>query len=148
MNISFVIITGGTKSDHLVRLVKSIFLQKIPNYEILIVGNTKSLVDKQETRKVIFDLATKIPAPEAASKGELGVMRNLGCEKAQFENIVILDDDLLLTKDWYKNLLKFNKDYDILTCQIRVPDGGRFWDHACYQSPKNGHITYAINEER
>ena len=118
MNISFVIITGGTKSDHLVRLVKSIFLQKIPNYEILIVGNTKSLVDKQETRKVIFDLATKIPAPEAASKGELGVMRNLGCEKAQFENIVILDDDLLLTKDWYKNLLKFNKDYDILTCLL------------------------------
>ena len=147
MNISFVIITGGTKTSHLTRLVKSIFLQKIPNHEILIVGNTEPLGKHLDTRKVVFDLATKIPAIEAAKKGELGVMRNLGCEKAQFENIVILDDDLLLTKTWYKNLLKFNKEYDILTCQIRVPDGGRYWDHACYQSPKNGHVTLEADED-
>ena len=141
MNISFVIITGGTKIDYLERLVKSIFLQKIPNYEILIVGNTTSIT------KEIFDCTTKIELLEAAKSGELGVMRNAGCEKSQFENIVILDDDLLLTKSWYKNLLKFNKEYDILTCQIRVPDGGRYWDHACYQSPKNGHITLEADQE-
>jgi hypothetical protein len=60
MNISFVIITGGTKTSHLVRLVKSIFLQKIPNYEILIIGNTEPLGKHKDTRKVIFDLATKM----------------------------------------------------------------------------------------
>jgi hypothetical protein len=74
-------------------------------------------------------------------------MRNAGCKKARYNNIVILDDDLLLTKDWYKNLLNFDNGYDILTCQIRVPDGGRYWDHACYQSPKNGHITLEADQE-
>ena len=74
-------------------------------------------------------------------------MRNTGCKHASFDNIVILDDDLLLTKTWYENLLKYKEDYDILTCQVRVPDGGRYWDHACYQSPRNGHITLEADQD-
>lgn len=155
MDISFVIITGGKKPKHISRLVKSIQKQNIENFEAIIVGNTKDLdID-------LFSMGLSCPKSnriitierlEAAQKGELGVMRNAGCKEAQFENIVILDDDLILTKDWYKNLLKLETldsfaDYDILTCQIRLPDGGRYWDHACYQSPKRGHITLEADEE-
>ena len=153
MDISFVIITGGAKPDHIKRLLSSIRKQNIENFESIIVGKVDNLsID-------LFSLGLSAPqtntiktieANEAAKNGELGVMRNIGCKNAIFDNIVILDDDLLLTKDWYKNLLKFNKnseDYDILTCQIRVPDGGRYWDHACYQSPKHGHITLEAEQE-
>tara|TARA_R110002020_G_scaffold354675_3_gene567417 strand:- start:2515 stop:3468 length:954 start_codon:yes stop_codon:yes gene_type:complete len=141
MDITFVIITGGHKPEHVKRLLASIKKQDIKNFESIIVGDVKDFTElKSSTIKTI-------QATEAAQKGELGVMRNLACSEAKYDNIVILDDDLLLTKTWYKNLLKFNKKYDILTCQIRVPDGGRYWDHACYQSPKNGHITLEANDE-
>ena len=150
MNISFVIITGGHKPQHIKRLLSSIRKQNIKNFESIIVGKVDNLpID-------LFSLGLSAPktntiktieANEAAKNGELGVMRNLGCKNAIFDNIVILDDDLLLAKDWYKNLLKFDEEYDIVTCQIRLPDGGRYWDHACYQSPKNGHITLEAGQE-
>ena len=143
MDISFVIVTGGKKIGHIKRLLRSIRFQRIKNYESIIVGNVENFCGGCFSSRDVI----KISNIDAASKGELGVMRNAGCKKARYSNIVILDDDLLLTKDWYKNLLKFDKEYDILTCQIRVPDGGRYWDHACYQSPKNGHVTLEADQE-
>ena len=150
MDISFVIITGGGKPKHVQRLLSSIKKQNIENFESIIIGSTENLsIDP-------FSLGLSAPSTnaiktiekkEAAQKGELGVMRNAGCKESRFDNIVILDDDLLLTKNWYKNLLNFKEDYDILTCQVRVPDGGRYWDHACYQSPKHGHITLEADQQ-
>ncbi|MAH49188.1 hypothetical protein CMI37_25410 [Candidatus Pacearchaeota archaeon] len=150
MDISFVIITGGKKPKHIERLLSSIKKQDIKNCESIIVGATENLsID-------LFSLGLSSPKSnviktiekkQAAQKGELGVMRNAGCKEAKFDNIVILDDDLLLTEEWYKNLLNFKEEYDILTCQVRVPDGGRYWDHACYQSPKNGHITLEADQQ-
>ena len=141
MDISFVIITAGRKPRHIKRLLNSIKKQNIQNFESIIVGDTKDLNINP------FHIVKIIEKKEAAIKGELGVMRNAGCRAAKFDNIVILDDDLLLTEFWYSNLVKFKKEYDILTCQIRVPDGGRYWDHACYQSPKNGHVTLEADQE-
>mgnify|MGYP003114037371 CR=1 FL=1 len=155
MDISFVIITGGSKPDHISRLLKSIKKQNIENFESIVIGNTKDLKIDLFSMGISAPASNKIKIIEettAAQNGELGVMRNRGCREAQFNNIVILDDDLLLTKDWYKNLLKLQDvesfgDYDILTCQVRVPDGGRYWDHACYQSPKNGHVTLEADQD-
>jgi len=150
MDISFIIITGGKKPDHVKRLLASIKKQGIKNCESIVVGDTGNLpID-------LFSLGLSSPRSnviktiekkQAAQKGELGVMRNAGCRQARFDNIVILDDDLLLTHEWYSNLLKFKEEYDILTCQVRVPDGGRYWDHACYQSPKHGHITLEADQQ-
>lgn len=151
MDISFVIITGGKKPNHVKRLLKSIRKQGIKKHESIIIGNTEDLsIDFFSMGLSSSNLVKTIENKSAAQKGELGVMRNIGCNHAEFDNIVILDDDLLLTENWYKNLLKYNEknnDYDILTCQVRVPDGGRYWDHSCYQSPKNGHITLEADQE-
>ena len=153
MDISFIIITGGQKPDHVKRLVFSITNQKIKNFEVIIVGKVDNLsIDLFSVglSSPKTNVIKTIEANQAASESRLGVMRNLGCKHAAFDNFVILDDDLLLTKDWYKNLLKFNEsseNYDILTCQVRVPDGGRYWDHACYQSPQYGHVTLEAHED-
>lgn len=150
MDISFVIITGGKKPDHIKRLLSSIKKQGIKNFESIIVGDTESLSLDLFSLGLCAPKSNIIKTVErkkAAQKGELGVMRNAGCKEAKFENIVILDDDLLLTKDWYKNVVNFKEEYDILTCQVRVPDGGRYWDHACYQSPTNGHSTLEADQE-
>ena len=43
MDISFVIITGGKKPEHVKRLLTSIKKQEIKNCESLVVGDTESL---------------------------------------------------------------------------------------------------------
>lgn len=138
MNISFVIITNGIKSEELLLQVNSILSQNIPNYEIIIVGKTNH---KFNLPQIYF-----IEDSYNADRGSLGGLRNKACEVAKYDNLVISDDDMLFTKDWYVNLLK-SPDFEILTTCIRNPDGTRFWDNACYMSPVHGHINLNYNEE-
>jgi len=101
MDISFVIISNGKKVDKTTIVLKSIVYQNIPRYEILLCG--------------IYDLS-KIPLrceanlkyiknKEAADDGLLGEMRNDGCKAAKHDNIVILDDDMVLSTGWYKSYM-------------------------------------------
>jgi len=135
MSISFCIITGGKRPDTIRTVIKSIKAQGIPTYEIIVVGNYHSEPD-----------SIYIEAEEAAVSGRLGEMRNKAVSLARHENIVILDDDIILSLDWYSAFLSFSKPFDILTSQVRVPDGGRYWDHATVGGPK-GHIILAEDED-
>tara|TARA_R100000808_G_scaffold24932_1_gene59545 strand:+ start:25017 stop:25988 length:972 start_codon:yes stop_codon:yes gene_type:complete len=136
MDFSFVIVSNGKKQEITDLVLKSIHCQQIDSYEILIAGD----YPKGEGY-------TLVSAKSAAKKGLLGEMRNRACEASEGEKIVILDDDMILSPDWYKNLLNYKSDYDILTSQVRLPDGTRFWDHVCYQSPKYGHCVLNENED-
>jgi glycosyltransferase involved in cell wall biosynthesis len=127
MNISFIIVTNGAKPKELELQLKSIRAQKIPTYEIVVVGDWKE-----------GDGYSYIPAKELTDKKLLGALRNRACDQAKHENLVISDDDMLFTLNWYKTLLN-NPDFEILTGRVNLPDGGRYWDHVCYQSPTNGH---------
>jgi hypothetical protein len=139
VNISFIIITNSKKKEELLLQIKSIEHQNIQNYEILIVGDI-DLNQKYSNSNIIL-----IEDKYNADRGSLGGMRNKACEQAKYENLVISDDDMLFTKDWYKNLLKINQDFDIITPCVKVPDGTRFWDNACYMSPSKGHVI--LNED-
>ncbi len=142
MNISFVVITNGKKINKTTLVLKSIFYQKVPEYEILLCG--RYYIDSLPER--LKDKINYIKKPKAATDGLLGVMRNSGCSQAKHDVIVILDDDMILSKDWYKNLLKYGPDFDVLTSKILLPEGTRFWDHACYMSPKYGHVILEETE--
>ena len=141
MDISFIIITNGSKPDKLDEQLRSIQQQKIPNYEIVICGqNPIPWIEggQPENIKVVnneFD----------AVRGSLGGLRNRACEVVEYENLVISDDDMLFTKDWYANLLKA-PDSDILTTCIRNPDGTRFWDNACYGTKPLRHFILNYNQ--
>src|SRR5215510_11260549 len=65
-------------------------------------------------------------------------MRNLAVASARCERIVMLDDDIVLAPDWYAPLGNAAVEADIVTCQPRVPDGSRYWDHATCGGPR-GH---------
>lgn len=138
MNISFIIITNGLKPQELDLQIKSIEYQRIPNYEIVLVGKIDPKFKNKNTIKVIQDHFN-------AERGSLGGMRNKGVENSIYENLVISDDDMLFSKNWYKNLIQ-NKNFDILTTCIKSPDGTRFWDNACYMSPQRGHIILNPDE--
>ena len=135
MDLSCIIITNGKKPVQTNRVINSILHQNIPNFEIIISGIWKN---KGEYRVV--------DCKSGANSGNLAEMRNAACKEAKYENILILDDDMFLSKDWYENLQKYGNDFDILTSQVKLPDGTRFWDHCCYQDPDRGHTMLEADE--
>lgn len=144
MQISFIIITDSKKYKECCLQIKSIKYQNIPNYEIIIAGNiSQDLVSFLNNIDVPYSF---LNMEQEASSGKLGAMRNEACKVAKYDNLVISDDDMLFTKDWYTNL-KLNTNFDILTTRVKLPDGTRFWDHCCYMSPTRGHIILNPNED-
>jgi glycosyltransferase involved in cell wall biosynthesis len=135
MSHSFCIITGGKRAELIRTVVRSIRAQNIVEFEIIIAGI------HQAEPGIIF-----IPAEDAANAGRLGEMRNRAVARARFENIVMLDDDIILAPDWYRDFTTYTKPFDILTSQIRLPDGGRYFDHATVGGPK-GHRFLADDED-
>lgn len=135
MSFSFCIITGGTRPDTLRIVITSIRAQEIPRYELIIVGK------HFHEPGIIY-----VAAEDAAAQGKLSVLRNQAVARANYENIVILDDDIILSPDWYKYFLAYEKPFEILTSQVRVPDGGRYLDHATVGGPR-GNIILKEDEE-
>ena len=136
MDISFIIVSNGKKREKTNLVLKSIHAQQIKDYEILIVGDYPK-----------GDGYAFVPLKKSARAGLLGEMRNKACSLAKGEKIVVLDDDMILSPTWHKNLLSYQSNYDILTSQVRLPDGTRFWDHVCYQSPRYGHCILDEDED-
>ena len=136
MDISFIVVSNGKKREKTDLVLKSIHYQQIPNYEVIVVGDYPEGVGYG----LLLD-------QNAANKGLLGVMRNKASQATKMPYICVLDDDMILSLDWYKNLLKYEGDFDILTSRVKLPDGTRFWDHACYQSPDKGHCLLEPEED-
>ena len=135
MDISFVVVTNGKRKEKTDLVIKSILYQKIPNFEILVCG------EYPEGKDYTF-----IKEKKGARGGLLGKMRNKACERAKYGQITVLDDDMILSRNWYKSLINKGEDFDIVTSQVKLPDGTRFWDHCCYRSPKYGHVILNENE--
>lgn len=144
MNLSFIIITNSNKISECISQVKSIIALNIPSYEIIVCGKISehlyTVLHRLDPSIVFIDRS------QAATDGQLGLMRNVACDKAQYDNMVISDDDMLFTFKWYESLLSRTADFDILTTQVKLPDGTRFWDHCCYMSPSKGHIVLNPDE--
>lgn len=123
--LTFCIITHGRNPGKLSLTLQGIREQAIPVKEIIVVGH---YVDG---RDYIY-----LEAREAAEKGLLGVMRNLGVSQATQDHVVLLDDDVILTPFWSERFFSFREPFEIMTSRVRVPDGTRFWDHATFFGPR------------
>ena len=134
MNISFGIRTNLQKPHKLAMGIHSILSQGIPTecFEILITGKTDSSLLRDEFAQKI----RLLPDSEAAEKGLLGRMYNTLAANAQFENICLLDDDILLLDGWYAKLVEHlkNHNFDVVSFPIKNTDGSRFWDWVAWRS--------------
>jgi hypothetical protein len=99
----------------------------IPVYEILIAGELPAGMP--------VDGFIYHALPDAARHGRLGEMRNFLCSQARYENLVVADDDMVFHADFYKGLLEFGPDYDVLAVRLLNPDGTRYWDWASFGGP-------------
>ncbi|NCA20560.1 MAG: glycosyltransferase family 2 protein [Crocinitomicaceae bacterium] len=131
MDFTFGIITAGNNDNFITEIIKSIENNNIPNYEIIIVGNTKIPLAKN-TRIIAFDETIK-PAWITRKK-------NIIAENAKYENICFLHDYIKLDEGWYEGFLRFGDDYDWGVTKIFNKDGSRFRDYTFYPD-KYGNIN-------
>lgn len=127
MDFTFGIITGGNNDEILNQIIDSIELEKIPNYEILIIGGFKG--KRKNTTVVDFDENIK----------PLWITRkkNLITSISKYENIVYLHDYIKLNPGWYEGQLISGNDFHIRMDKIINYDGKRYRDWCIWPHNEN-----------
>jgi hypothetical protein len=116
MNFSFGIVTlNGVYLD---KIIDSIELLNIPNYEIIIIGNV--VTNRNNTKIINFD--------ESIKSSWITKKKNLITKNAQYNNIVYLHDYFVFDKEWYSEFLNFGDDFHICMNQIINLNGDRYRD--------------------
>jgi glycosyltransferase involved in cell wall biosynthesis len=97
-----VVVCAKNRAEMLERVLQQI-IREIPFRELIVIyasseDRTKEVAEKY-TKKVFWD----------EDRG-LGAARNLGIRKASSELVAMIDTDVVLTKDWYKHLLRHFED--------------------------------------
>lgn len=126
---SFCIITDGRRPERLREELASIHALRLPAFEIIVVGDTPPELSG----------VTLLSAPEFARAGRLGAMRNLACEHAAYDHLIVADDDMLFHADFVRALEQFGASDDVLCVRLLNPDGSRYWDWATHGGPR-GHV--------
>lgn len=130
----FGIITDGRDKKTLYEVLASINAVKTNLDNVAICGNVNG----------IYGADNLISMPDMARDGRLGAMRNLLVDqRGDADIIVIMDDDIILDKNFIQGFDKFGyNDWDVASCKIRNPDGTRYWDWKIYREGMNWLIPY------
>lgn len=131
MDFTFGIITGGSNNhreslnsqevvDRIHKIIKSIELQNIPHYEIIIVGGADIYNNFTNIKHISFD--------ENQKQGWITKKKNLITQNAVYDNLVIMHDYIEFEPEWYKGFLKFGNDWDICMNVVNNIEGGRWID--------------------
>jgi hypothetical protein len=129
MNFTFAITTDYSNMEQIYEVFDSIRELNIPNYEILIIGD-KHFNDDPDVRYIHFD--------DTQKKGWVTRKKNILCQEAKYENVVLMHDYYVFDKDWYKSYLKFGNDWDICSNAQLMQNGKRHftdwvtWDCSLY----------------
>ena len=118
MYFSFGFITDGTGDEFLEVIFNQIRKFNIPNYEIILVGN--SLITDTDIVHIDFDDSIK---PKWITR-----KKNIITEHAKYENIVYSHDYVGFQDDWYEGFVKFGNQWTICVNKILDFDGTRFRD--------------------
>jgi hypothetical protein len=121
MEFTFGIITN-IANDNILKIIESIENLKINKYEIIIVGGINIY-----NKNIIH-----IPFNETIKPSWITKKKNIICNKASYENIVLLHDYILFSNDWYEGFLKFGNDFDVCVTKIVNKNGRRFRDYTLY----------------
>ena len=137
MDFTFGIITDGNNDDFINKIILSIERNNIPNYEIIIVGNTKIT----STTKILI-----IPFNEDIFSGWITRKKNTIACSAKYENIVMMHDYIMLDDNWYSGFLKYGNDFDWCVTKIVNTDGTRFRDYTLFPEYYNYNFNLKKNE--
>lgn len=122
MDFTFGIVTDGSVDENINHIINTIEIQNIPNYEIVVVGNSK--VSRAKTTIIEFNEAER---PKWTSRKKNVIIKN-----AKYENVVVMHDYNSLTPHWYEGWLKFGNDFHIATNKVESLEGYRWCDWTLY----------------
>lgn len=127
-SITFGIITNGKNDDGLKRLVNSIVDLNIVDYEIVICGGTLN-----ENFHGSIRLLDDICGIDSDLRAPITSKKNLICENAKYENILLLHDRFYFPKEWYRNMVKYGDGYDVLIFPNLNENGRRINDYTLFK---------------
>jgi hypothetical protein len=120
MDFTFGIITKGDCDNNIEEIIKSIEINNIPNYEIIIVGNSSVQ---------ITDKITVIKFDENIKQNWITRKKNIVIENSKYENLVIMHDYIKLDEEWYKGFLCYGNEFEFCINKIKNLDGTRHRDY-------------------
>ncbi|MDA9711922.1 hypothetical protein N9U49_00750 [Acidimicrobiaceae bacterium] len=139
MDFSFGILTSSESDTYLEEIIKSIEDQKIPNYEIILIGDTKKKFNNSNIKYLQFD--------ESIKKGWITKKKNLITENSIYENIVYLHDYIILGDSWYEGFKKNGNEFKVIVNKILNIDNQRFRDWLLWPLNNNKFDQY-LNRTR
>ena len=132
MKFTFGIVTSGTADEYVNAAIDSIERQSIPEYEVLVVGN--SSVERSNT--------TVIPFDEGQKRAWITRKKNLITQNAKYDNVVYAHDYIKYADGWYDGWVEFGEDYYNCMNPILNTDGVRYRDWSIW--PHNGNFMDGI----
>ncbi len=141
MQITFGIITDGSQSERVGKVIQSIWDQQIPcnDYEIIVVGGNYVYGSYDGKDKGMLHLES---FDETVKPGWITKKKNLITKKAQFDVVVYMHDYISLAPDWYKGFLAFGNAWDICMNKLHNPDGTRYRDWVAWDDARHGGWWY------
>ena len=118
MDFSFGIITSGKETERVEHVIKSIEDLNIPNYEIIVVGDSN--VSGAKTKTIDFD--------ESVQDMWITKKKNIVTKNAIYENIVYTHDYIAFHPNWYYGFLRHGDDYEVCMNVMLNKDGSRYAD--------------------
>lgn len=133
INFTFGINSDGSEDscNFMRESIKSIEALKIPNYEIIIVGNADSMRNDFKNIRVLNFNENQRPKWITKKK-------NMITDFAIYDRIVYIHDYIKFDLDWYEGFKKFGDNFKVCTTKIKTINGERFRDwtlfpwHHCY----------------
>jgi hypothetical protein len=118
MRISFGICTVPENYERVKLTIASIRKLGISHYEILIIGDSR--FSGTDIRVLDFDENEKV--------NWVTRKKNLLVQEASFEYIVLMHDYFEFDADWYSQLVRFGRNFDVGMCSILTLTGARYRD--------------------
>ena len=140
MNFTFGIITKGDNDNYIKEIIKSIEDNNIPQYEIIIVGNSQ-IANTTVIQVIPFCEETQV-------RDWITRKKNIIIENAKYENICFLHDYVKFNEGWYKGFIQFGNDFDWCVTKIMDINGNRFRDYTLFPHKVDYlDIHYSIGED-
>tara|TARA_Y100000389_G_scaffold73484_1_gene70126 strand:- start:497 stop:1267 length:771 start_codon:yes stop_codon:yes gene_type:complete len=125
MNFSFGILTSKLSDKYLDEVIDSIYSQKIPNYEVVLIGETNKNYKNKNIKQINFD--------ESKKEGWITKKKNIITNESRYSNIVYMHDYLKLDASWYEGYMAHGDDFKVCTNKILTNNNQRYRDWTFWQ---------------
>lgn len=124
MKITFGVSAGQMTENQWINLVTSIEKQRIPDYEIIMVG--------PEQRKWGFENSIRYIEFDEHLNGKAWITKkkNLITENAAYENVVYMHDYFILDDNWYKGWREYGPHFEIAMNCVLIQEQGTIYRHS------------------